>query len=254
MINITMKFRIYCIIYFLLFTLHHSPYVFAGTGPHKESVEQLHEVTLGELKKVFLKTIKTYSPWSGDEIEIRNLRIYPSRIKVPNGKISFDARPPANGRYLGRVTIPVTILVNKNPVHRVQVSGEVEVYTDVLCAKRGLKKGDLIKAEDLVVTRRPLSRLHGEPITEIADAVGMELKRGLRSGQIIRKRDLKRPFLVRRGQLVTVIARSPHVLITLPGRAQDSGAKGEVIRVKNLSTKKVLLAEVKGPKTVEVVF
>lgn len=223
-------------------------------APGKQHMD-LREIGLNEVSPLFSRAIFTYGPWDKDAVEVRNLRLYPARIRVPKGaNITFLPRPPANGRYIGRVTIPVTVFADGEPIHRVQISGEVEVYREVVCVKVAKKKGDILRVEDLSVTRRPMSRLHGEPFTDVDEVVGMELRRGLRSGQVVRARDLRRPILVRRGQLVTVVARSSHLTITLPGRAEDSGAMGDVIRVKNPATKKVILAEVKGKKTVEVVY
>ena len=220
-----------------------------------KEVPQSIEITINELAPYYTKVIHTYGPWRPQDVEIRNLRSYPSKIKVPKGaKVTFQPTPPANGRYLGRVTVPITVIVDGNAFHRVQVSGQVEVYKEVICVKRSLKKGEVLKRDDLIVTRRPLSRLHGEPVTDVESALGMELRRSLRGGQILRERDLRRPIVVKRGQIVEIIARTSNVLITLKGRAQDSGAKGDVIRVRNATSKKVLLAQVVGPKTVEVTF
>ena len=213
------------------------------------------EITVDDLVPYYTRVIHNFGPWRVEDVEIRNLRSYPPKIKVPKGaKVTFQPNPPANGRYLGRVTIPIVLLVDGKAFHRVQVSGEVEVYREVICVRRSLKKGAVLKRSDLIVAKRPLSRLHGEPIMELEAAIGMELRRSLRGGQILRQRDIRRPILVKRGQIVEIVAQTSNVFITLKGRAQDSGARGDVIRVRNAASKKVLLAEVVGPKTVEVTF
>ena len=212
-------------------------------------------INLNDFKSLYKKIVLAYGPWSAEELEVKNLRVYPSVVRVPAGaKIRFEPHPPANGRYIGRVTVPVTVYIDDKPVRRVQISGNVEVYKKVVCVKKAVKKGDILRRDVLVLTKRPMSRLHGEPFLNIDQVVGMELRRGLRSGQVIRARDIRRPLLVKRGQLVTIVAESSAIMITLPGRAQDSGAEGEVIRVKNTQSKKVLLAEVVGPKSVRVTF
>ncbi len=217
----------------------------------------IKELGLNDLRPVFLDAIKKYSPWADDEVEIKNLRMYPSKVKVEEGRrITFDPHIPSNGRYLGRVTIPVSIKADGSPLHQVQLTGKVEVYRKVFCARNNLPKGHILTRDDLILSKRPLSRLHGEAVSEedIAALLGFELKRSLKGGQIIRKRDIRRPIIVKRGQLVTIYAKTPHIVVSLSGRAQDSGSLGDVIRVKNLLTKKVILAQIKDNRTVEVTF
>ena len=57
---------------------------------------------------------------------------------------------------------------------------------------------------------------------------------------------------VNRGTGVTIIFESPTMLLTVSGRALDSGARGEVIRVKNLQSGRTVDATVISPNEVAV--
>jgi flagella basal body P-ring formation protein FlgA len=62
------------------------------------------------------------------------------------------------------------------------------------------------------------------------------------------------PPLVRRGDLVTILALAGRISVSVPGEMRDSGVKGEVVRVKNLMSRREILARVVDKNTVRVVF
>ena len=60
--------------------------------------------------------------------------------------------------------------------------------------------------------------------------------------------------LVRRGDIVDVIAAEGALMISLKGKAIEDGADGDMIRVSNLSTSKKFQAQVVDDKKVRVIF
>ena len=59
---------------------------------------------------------------------------------------------------------------------------------------------------------------------------------------------------VTRGDRVLIVAQSPWFRVTTKGVARDNGARGEDVRVLNLSSKKEVVGKVVGPQTVRVAF
>jgi flagella basal body P-ring formation protein FlgA len=65
---------------------------------------------------------------------------------------------------------------------------------------------------------------------------------------------LKKTYLVPKGSTITVIAQRGHLRIETKGKARESGEKGQLIRVMNLSSKKEVIGEVIGDKQVRIHF
>ncbi len=211
-------------------------------------------MTLSNLTPVFMKALRQYAPWHEDEIEVFRLQAYPSRVWVPKGRLGFDVVPPPNTSFLGRVSFLVNVKVDARVVRRVRVCGWVEVYREVLCFSRPLSRGHVLEAEDLVSTRRPLSRLKGCCVQDPSRAVGLALKRSVRAGQPLVTGMLTRPLLVRRGDRVTIRAEGPTISISVPGEVRQDGARGAFVRVKNLMSQREINAQVLDGKTVRVFF
>ncbi len=218
------------------------------------SSDDVQPVTLRILKPVYMKALVRFSPWSAKELNVSGLQAYPSRVWVPKGKLSFHIDPPPNSSFLGRVSMLINVKVNGKVARRVRVCGRVEVYRQVLSFSRPLQRGHVLTKEDLMISRRALSRLNSQVLDDAKMVVGQALKRSVRAGQAVSPEMLTPPVVVRRGDRVTIVAQDSSLLITVPGEVKQDGAKGCFVRVRNIMSHREVVAQVLDSKTVKVVF
>lgn len=212
-------------------------------------------ITAEDIFPIFKELIEDNSPWTPKNMEITNFKIYPSKLKVPEGEVSFDMEMPANSRYLGKVSSQVTVKVNGIAIRRLRVTGKVEVYREVVCAFRSIGRGEIISSEAcLQMVKRPLSKLRGKVFIEPETIIGFAASKSIRPGQVITKRMLTRPRVISRGKRVMIVAQSPFIKIKTPGVAMQDGAAGDMVVVKNIMSKKDITAMVLNEKTVKVLF
>jgi flagellar basal body P-ring formation protein FlgA len=121
---------------------------------------------------------------------------------------------------------------------------------DAVTVDHPIERGEVLKASDLVVQRRPKSE--GPAITDLQMAAGLAARRSLRPGQPLHDADLMKPTIVQRNDAVTIIYEAPGFTLTLRGRAQDAGALGDTISVLNAESKRVVQGVVSGPGRVTV--
>ena len=124
------------------------------------------------------------------------------------------------------------------------------VETAVL--QRALQRGDIVKASDLVFERRPRAEFSSEPAAIPAEAAGMAVRRNVRAGQPLRAADLAKPELVQKNDTVTLHYEVPGIVLTMRGKALDSGAEGDLISVLNVNSKRTIQGIVTGPGRVTV--
>jgi flagella basal body P-ring formation protein FlgA len=211
-------------------------------------------VTTEDLDPVFREALLEYGPWPEEALEITEIQAYPEKLRIPQGELSIGVIPPSNGRYLGRVSFLLDLRVDGVPARKVRVRGRVEVYRTVASAARSLAKGHVLRPEDITLSRRPLSRLRGNVLDRLEDAVGMALKRSVRPGQIMTDRMLTPPVAVCRGDRITIIAQSPTLSISAPGEARQDGSVGDFVRVRNIMSQREIVAQILDSKTVAVSF
>jgi flagella basal body P-ring formation protein FlgA len=76
----------------------------------------------------------------------------------------------------------------------------------------------------------------------------------LRPGMVLRTSHLQLPVLVKRNEEVELIARGKNFIVKAKGVALENGRLGEVIRVRNKDSQKVVFAKVVGERLVEVSY
>ena len=68
----------------------------------------------------------------------------------------------------------------------------------------------------------------------------------------LRAGDFRKPIVVTKNSLVTMVVQTPYMLLTAQGRAIQDGAMGDAIRVMNTFSKVTVDAVVEGPSRVLV--
>jgi len=74
--------------------------------------------------------------------------------------------------------------------------------------------------------------------------LGMQASRFINAGQIIYYRDLKREQVLRKGQMVKALFGQNNFELSISAQAEEGGAVGDVIKVKNLDSQKMFAAKI----------
>jgi flagellar basal body P-ring formation protein FlgA len=103
----------------------------------------------------------------------------------------------------------------------------------VMVPAHDIARDDMIGDADLTTAMVPGNALPANIVTN-ADAIkGMEARRLLHKGEMLRADDVRRPVVVTRGQTVTMLFRAPGVDLTAMGRAMGEGGVGDTVIVQN---------------------
>lgn len=123
---------------------------------------------------------------------------------------------------------------------------------DVAVARSDIARGEVIAEGDLEYKAVPAVRANGSIVRAITDAAGMEARRALKAGELIRSGDLKRPTMVAKGSTVTMVFEAPGMRLSAVGRALAEGAEGDTITILNPTSFRKVEAVVIKPGTVRV--
>jgi len=173
---------------------------------------------------------------------------------LPRGTIKYHVYQKDKRRLAGYVRLEVAISVNGVVENKVRLSGWVDIFGPVICAARNLKKGEIINADDLYTARKNISRLSTDILCDVDGAVGRIAKHSIRQGTWLKDWMVERRPTLARGDVVTILAESGDLRVTVPGRVLEKGYKGSLIRVQNVMSKKEIYATVVNGATVTVDF
>lgn len=134
----------------------------------------------------------------------------------------------------------------------VYVPVTVESRIRVWALKRTEPEGARLTAADLVPETRLVSGLAAGYVTDL-DWVGRSsLRHPLPAGAVLHAEDLLADFLVRQGQQVTLVASLDGIQVRARGLALQAGRYGALIRVRNLTSAKVVQGVVQDGSVVDV--
>lgn len=132
------------------------------------------------------------------------------------------------------------------------INGRIVPMVEVPVLVERLRSGDIIREDMVAWMRVPEDSLNSNSITDIRDLVGMTPRRHVRDMDILSKTDIQAPRVVKKGDLVTMILSDGRLQLTAKGKALDHGAKGDVIRILNRSSNRIIEGRVTGSQSVAV--
>jgi flagella basal body P-ring formation protein FlgA len=110
----------------------------------------------------------------------------------------------------------------------------------------------VIRAGDFTIERRPKSEFTSEPPALAADIAGLAARRTVRAGQPLRSADLMKPEIVQKNDMVLLHYEVPGIVLTMRGKALDTGTQGDMVSVLNIHSKRTIQGIVTGPGRVTV--
>ena len=144
------------------------------------------------------------------------------------------------------------VSVTSNDDITLELAGRYFAYIEVPITVRGIVHGGVITDSDISTTRILLSKMKGGYLESIDQVVGMQARRNLGNGVLIRNSDIVKPTLIRQNDTVSIIYSQNNIKLRTLGIALQSGAVGDNIKVKNESTGIVVHGTVAGKNLVEV--
>jgi flagella basal body P-ring formation protein FlgA len=159
---------------------------------------------------------------------------------------------PGNAAVLARQRLQVTC--NDSPSWTLSVQVQANVSLPMVQATSLIERGAVLQANQLKLSDVPLEKNQRGFYQDIHQVLGQAAKRRIRAGQTLSPALLSAAAVVRRGQQVSIRASHDGIQASTQGQALADGRVGEVIRVRNLASEKVIEAKVLEPGVVSSTF
>lgn len=229
------------------------PHTITFAGPaqiavHREARELSREELAAEVQRLLRQAV----PAARGPVAVRGLTL-PERLLLPTGRLAIEVQG-AGGRLIGQTALAILVRVDGVLAQKLWTPAYIEVTGPVVVAQRSLRAGEIVGEGDVAVIGRDLATLPAGVLTRAEDAVGKRARTGVDANRILTAQLLETPPLVKRGDVVTLLAESARVRVSAQGMVQQTGARGERVRVTNLTSKREVYGRVIDAKTVQVDF
>lgn len=194
----------------------------ADTLP-EQVIAQVHQAALEQLQRQAER-----AGWTAVKAEaevVRGSRPLPA-CRTPVTVDGVDTRAPARMRFVA--ACPGAEGWRYDFVVRGKLSAKVAVLAADVAAGKPLGLAD-VSLERNDITTVP------DALADLAAVDGMSARRSLRAGEVLRPNMLIAALLVKRGEMVRIVAKREQIEVSMAGEALDAGARGAIVRVRNAS-------------------
>ena len=153
-----------------------------------------------------------------------------------------------------KILIGFELTSDGKAVGKWQLPLRCEVWRDVLVTRRLMNRGSPISRQDFDVKNMDLLRFPNALVDIGLNFSEYELVQTVSEGQPLLLRDIASKPLIRKGQVVEVVASEGQMHISMKGQALEDGIRDAFISVRNLNSKKNIQAQVIDDNKVKVYF
>jgi len=188
------------------------------------------------------------------EIEIRK-----NRLKINPEKYDSLAVFPLTGSTSelqsvprGLVSLRIELYKDNLFIKKGQIRVKIAHYDNVLVSLDRIGRHDIITPEKFTIKRMEITSLTDKPVTSDDALSGKWTKRNIGKGQILSSRMFEVIPAIFSGQEVSILYKKSCLNISTRGTALQAGNEGDLIKVKNNQSKKIIACTVIDDETVQV--
>ncbi|MCP4219484.1 MAG: flagellar basal body P-ring formation protein FlgA [bacterium] len=231
-----------------------------GNGYHSPNIKGPNRVTIqrkgNTVKPTFFKDIiHNYiiknSKWKdGLQVNI----VSSKTMIIPEEGVRWKLTP-ANGQdFFGNILFKVTAFskATNEEILSNWVVAKLKIRKNVAISNRVIQKNEILRAEDLRWEMREITVFTKDALLTSQEIVGSSAGRLIRPNTVITSRVMAKHFLVKRGATALLVAHLHNVKATSRVRVLANGGPGDLVRVMNPVSKKIISARVTGKDRLEV--
>lgn len=209
---------------------------------------------LAYAKEMIVQNLREQAPWRDWEFMLKLSADDESRLVHAARHQLTAVRLVDRRKTLGHVSLNTTWSpANHDRDIEITITPRITRKIHALVLARNLPAGQVISAHDveetvLWIDTNAINRAVTQPQT-----VGYELARAMSAGAVLRERDLRSPMCAHRGDAVQVTYQRGSVAVRLTAVAQESGRRGERIRLRNTASSNEIRATLTDVRQAEIV-
>lgn len=180
--------------------------------------------------------VSQYNDKSG-KLEITATRLDP-RLRLAQCDQPLNAAFSSSSLRGSNLT--VNVQCNGSISWNLYIPVQVKMMQDVVVLTQSLPRNTLLTASDVHIEQRDINKMLSGHFSDVNAVIGKSLTRSVAGGLALSPRYIKSATLIKRGQEVTLLAETSGITVKMSGKALGNGAAGERIKVKNLSSDRVI--------------
>lgn len=232
----------------------------AGIDPRLVDLSMPPSVTIGrasqsvspeQISQAVESYVRDRYSWPAQDFSMQ-ITVPPGDVVVAQGTLVIRPSLPNFTSPADRFFVSVGLEVDGRVARYVSVELTVEASAIVAVASRPLARGDAITPGDARFERRRVGADWRRYVTSERELLGKAVAVSVPEGAVISPNMLNDRMLVKRGDIVNLVARAGRVEVFAVGESRGAGRLGDRVEVINRSSGRVVVGEIAGDKTIRV--
>ena len=195
---------------------------------------------------------KVYESFELDK-SMYTIEILTDEIKLNYFSYSqISVKPLYQTTPIGRFAIVLKVTRPEAKVEKETIRLYISKFADVVVAGERIKRFDNISLALVSIERKDITTLRHDPLVSLKSVTNMRARRNIAKNRVLTKADIELKPVVKSYSDVHIIYVSGLCRITAEGKALQDGQTGELIRVKNKSSGKIVFARIVDKNLVQV--
>ena len=233
------------IVSLVIFMLFMSNYLYASP---------VTKISKNAIKSIIVNYINENMPWPKGTVRTEFFSQI-SDVGLPAKDITYRVVSIRDEDFIGYSNFTIRFYNEEVFLKEKTVRVKLEVLRDMVVSTGYLARDTNISKDDVTLVKRWFDRISPGVVTDINDVLGKRLRTSIKQpNTIITRNMLREPVMVKRGNLVRIVLEKGPLRITTMGLSKQNGAFGDIIKVKNISSKNVIYAKVMEDSLVHVEF
>lgn len=223
----------------------------AAAVPASLTPRQPRRLEEEELRNLLTDSLNAGRKANSEEWELRFTRPW-TPVTVPDEPLKVEILEPALSRIASTSILRFEMRAGRQLVGSWQVPVHARLWREVMIAGTVLSRGLLLSDATVTRERRDVLTLR-DPLCELPSATAdYELAERVPLGAPLTARALRLRPVVFRGQTVNAVMQGKVMTISLKVEVLEEGVPGQVVRVRNLQSRRELRGKVQDEQTIAI--
>lgn len=210
-------------------------------------------VSADDIKRAVVAYIRGHMPWPTETVRMEFSSVI-SDMTLQGRDIACRVSSRRTEDFIGDATFTVSFYDNGLFLKKKRVRVKLEVLRDVVVAAQCLSRGIEITDEDVRLVQKWFHRIPAGVPAGIEEVVGKRLRCNVKVNAEITGNMVKDIPLVRKGKVVKIVIERLPLKITTIGVSEQDGMRGDLVKVRNVSSRRTIYARVMADSLVCVDF
>ncbi|MGY0216814.1 flagellar basal body P-ring formation chaperone FlgA [Endozoicomonadaceae bacterium StTr2] len=230
-----------------IFALH----VFTGLPAYAKTSADKSSEFKAQIQDAVLAAVEPRAAMQAKQVNASSFRVVPKPLGNRLNLTACDAPltvEPLSSQSKGVQKLKVSCSSPKK--WKVHTQARIEIMARVLFSNTTLPSGSKVNADQVSYQEMDIAKLKRGYITRLEQLHNKTVRRTVRPNTLLTPSLLREAILIKRGDRITITSGSAGIIVQMAGVALEDGAAGKQIRVKNLSSGKVVHGRIKDAATV----